>query len=84
MAKYKVEYDYEKDKVTKTLTFMGKEYSEVWTNENSSCKRGLETLVEKDHKGLPRNVAEAVENITYADDDDVMEHLETLSDYELI
>lgn len=40
MAKYKVEYDLENDKVTKTLTFMGKEYSEVWTEENSCCQCG--------------------------------------------
>lgn len=82
MAKYKVEYDREKDKVTKTLTFMGKEYSEVWTNRNSSCKQGLETSVEKDHKDLPENVAEAVEDITYADDGDIMKCLDTLSYYE--
>lgn len=80
MAKFNVEYDFEKDKVTKTLTFMGKEYSEVWTDKNSCCEQGLEALM--DHKNLPENVKEAIEIITYLDDDDVMECLKTLSDYE--
>lgn len=82
MAKYKVEYDLERDKVTRTLTFMGKEYSEVWTEGNSYCQCGLVALVDNEFCDLPEYVAGAVGNITYAADDEVMEYLETLTDYE--
>lgn len=82
MAKYKVEYDSEKDIVTKTLTFMGKEYSEVWIEENSCCQCGLDVVVDNEFNDLPEEVFEAVENITYSDDDEVMEYLETLTAYE--
>lgn len=82
MAKYKVEYNMKEDKVTKTLTFMGKEYSEVWTEENSHCKCALEGLVDNDFRDLPEEVFEAVENITFSDDDEIVEYLQTLTDYE--
>lgn len=82
MAKYKVEYDSENDIVTKTLTFMGKEYSEVWTEENTYCQCGLDALVDNEFNDLPEEVFEAVENITYSNDDERMEYLETLTAYE--
>lgn len=82
MAKYKVEYDLEQDKVTRTLTFMGKEYSEVWTEENSYCQCGLVALVDNEFCDLPEYVVEAIENIACASDDEVMEYLETLTVYE--
>lgn len=82
MAEYKVKYDLEEDEVTKTLTFMGKEYQEVWTEENSRCKCALSALVNDEFNDLPEDVVEAVENITYSDDDEIMECLETLTTYE--
>lgn len=82
MAKYKVKYDSENDIVTKTLTFMGKEYSKVRTEENTYCQCGLDALVDNEFNDLPEEVFEAVENITYSNDDEVMEYLETLTAYE--
>ena len=82
MAKFKVEYDPAEDKVTKTLTLMGKEYSEVWKENNFFCACGLDALVDNEFHDLPEEVFEAVENITYSDDDEIMECLETLTDYE--
>ena len=84
MAKYKVEYDLEGDKVTKTLTFMGKEYSEVWKENASFCACGLEGPIEDEYPDLPEDVSEAIRNIGigFSGDDEIMEYLETLTTYE--
>lgn len=82
MAKYKIEYDPVEDKVTKTLTFMGKEYQEVWREENTCCEHPLDMLVEKDYPEIPDECVAAVEDITYAEDDEIMEYLEILTNYE--
>lgn len=54
----------------------------MWIEENTYCQCGLDALVDNEFNDLPEEVFEAVENITYSDDDEVMEYLETLTAYE--
>ena len=82
MAKYKVEYDLAADKVTKTLSFMGKDYTEIWTEGGTCCKHGIEEDIKIDYPDLPAEALEAACNITLECESEIMDLLNTLTDYE--
>lgn len=82
MAKYKVEYDLAADKVTKTLSFMGKDYTEIWTDNNTCCEKSMDLDIDEDHPDLPAAVMEAACSITVEDESEIMDLLQTLADYE--
>lgn len=83
MAKYKVEYNPGDDTVVKTLTFMGKDYAEVWKENNTRREGNLEEQVKNDFPKISSAGFEAVHWITLFDDDTVLDALHELIECEL-
>lgn len=82
MATFKKVIDPVSDKIINTLSFMGKEYSETWVQNNTHCDCGLEALVMHDYPNMPGEDAEIIQNITSMDEDELLEALFELTDYE--
>ncbi len=83
MAKYKIEFD--GNKVTKTLTFMDKEFTEEWEVQeygNWECPCGLEAKVERVFPYLPDDVEEIIATISCMEEYEVPDALERLTDHE--
>lgn len=85
MALFKIEYDSEKDKVVKTLTFRGKEYIEVYKNQGTSCDCSIEYQIHKAYLKLDNVTTEIIETVvnkTAQCDIRLMELVEELSKLE--
>lgn len=83
MAKFTVEIT--PQKVTKTLSFMGLDFTEVWEPDENNCWRIQTIIAEKVKSALPNldeDIVEIIKDFTVLDEDEMMEALETLTDYE--
>lgn len=84
MARFKAEWDPTEAKMVKTLTFMDKEYREIWKEKKGvlSCACGIEKSVDRDYPDLPDEVKEAVEKLLDGNEYEVMDNLSILGEYE--
>lgn len=80
MAKYKMEI--EEDKITKTLTFLGKEFTEVWEEEGRICPVTIEAEALEAFPDLDEEYITIIEGIDCMSEDEVMEAVQTLTIYE--
>lgn len=80
MANYKMEI---KDGIlSKTLTFMGHEFTEVWENDNTYCADSLEWQALRALPDLEESEKEIVEELTVMDEDELLEAIHALTEYE--
>ena len=80
MAKYKVEI--EGDTITKTLTFMGKEFTEIWVEDGTCCSSCIEEEVMAAFPDLLDEHVKTIEQLTCMDEDEVLEAIVDLTYYE--
>lgn len=77
MASYKMEID--NGIITKTLNFMGRDFTEKWEEEQSFCRSCIESQVMRAFPELEHYYAEIIEEFTCLDEDELLEALEELS-----
>ena len=85
MAMLTVSYDPDKDEVTKTLIFAGRQYIEIWEDNGCSCDHTIEYQLEQSGFDLPAELTEKVADCFAsfgADQDIIMECLNALREYE--
>nr|DAR29964.1 MAG TPA: hypothetical protein [Caudoviricetes sp.] len=82
MAEYKVVVDPVSDTIIKTLSFNGKEYTELWVENNTHCDCVLEALVERDYPNMDIHIWNLIEEITSMDEGELLEALGELTEYE--
>lgn len=83
MAKYIVEYDNEN--IVKTLSFSGKDYTEIWEEDGTYCECGIEALVSVDYPNLAEEneeVASAIEMLSDSSEDEILGFMQVLTDFE--
>lgn len=79
MASYKMEI---KDGIlSKTLTFMGHDFTEVWEEDNTLCRDSIEDKVAQTFSDLEENVREIIEDATiiFGDADDIYDCINALT-----
>ena len=82
MASYKMEI---KDGIlSKTLTFMGHEFTEVWEEDNSHCRSSIERKVAETFPELEESVKGIIEDAdaVFSDACDIYECINALTVYE--
>lgn len=80
MASYKMEI---KDGIlSKTLTFMGMEFTETWEKDNTYCIDSLEGQVLRAIPDLEESEKEILEELTCMDEDELLEAVYALTEYE--
>lgn len=80
MASYKMEI---KDGIlSKTLTFMGMEFTEVWEEDNMRCRDSLEGQVLRALPDLEESEKEILEELTVMDEDELLDATYALTVYE--
>ncbi|WMC91234.1 hypothetical protein [Kineothrix sp. MB12-C1] len=80
MASYKMEI---KDGIlSKTLTFMGMEFTEVWEERNTHCADSLEGQVLRALPDLEESEKEILEELTAMDEDELLDAIYALTVYE--
>ena len=80
MASYKMEI---KDGIiSKTLTFMGHEFTETWEKDNAYCADSLECQVLCTFPDLEESEKEILEELTVMDEDELLDAVYALTVYE--
>lgn len=82
MAKFTKVVDGVTEEVTNTLNFMGKDYSEVWKENNTYCDCCILVQVEKDYPDLPEEESGIIDGIDCLDEDELLDSLTYLTEYE--
>lgn len=80
MASYKMGID--NGIITKTLNFMGKDFTEEWKENGSYCPISIETQVMQVFPDLDDTDAKIIEELTCLDEDELLDALSDLTDYE--
>ncbi|WP_342756768.1 hypothetical protein [Kineothrix sedimenti] len=80
MASYKMEI---KDGIlSRTLTFMGMEFTETWERNNTYCADSLEGKVLRVFPDLEESEKEIFEELTVMDEDELLDAIYALTVYE--
>jgi hypothetical protein len=80
MVSYKMEI---KDGIlSHSLTFMGMEFTETWEKDNTYCADSLEGQVLRALPDLCDENKEIIEELTIMDEEELLEALSELTDYE--
>lgn len=80
MASYKMEI---KDGImSKTLTFMGHDFTEVWEEDNTLCRDSFEEKVERTFPDLEESEKEIFEELAVMDEDELLDAIYALTVYE--
>lgn len=80
MANYKMEI---KDGIlSKTLTFMSHDFTEVWEEDNTYCADSLEVKVLRTFPDLEESEKEIFEELTVMDEDELLDAIYALTVYE--
>lgn len=85
MAKLNVSYDVTEDRVVKTLTLVGREFSEVWTDNGSCCEYTIVTQLRSCGLDIPEDLLEQIDDVLSgwsSDTDDTMTMLHELQELE--
>ncbi len=80
MASYKTEI--KNGIINHTLTFMDTEFTEEWKEENTFCQSSIEGQVMQAFPDLCDEDAKIIEELTSMDEDELLEALSELTDYE--
>ena len=80
MASFRIVYKPSKDEVVKTLTFKKRKYSEIW--QENRCYNLITSQIHRDYPKLFEEIEEILGIICWCDDDNIMQALERLSEYE--
>lgn len=86
MAKFNISFDVTKDAVVKTLTFAGREFEEVWTDNGCSCQNPITEKLKTTHLDIPEYIIGQIEEATCIfalDAEEVMSMLHELQEYEV-
>lgn len=82
MAKFTKTVDGVTGEITNTLNFMGKDFTEVWKENNTFCDCGIEALVSKAFPDFNEEDCDSIQEITCLDEDELLMALAELTEYE--